>query len=211
MSDIRDYRTDYLKKELNSMDLPENPIQLFDAWLQEAMATVEKDPNAFTLSTCDKNSFPNSRVLLLREVTNDGFIFFTNYNSKKGQEMELNSKVALNFFWPTLERQIRIQGIVEKASEVISDTYFQSRPYKSQIGAWSSNQSKIIDSRLRLEERVLQFSNKYPVTVPRPKHWGGYIVKPKNIEFWQGRASRLHDRFTFTLHQGKWKVHRLFP
>ena len=211
MSDIRDYRTDYLKKELNSTDLPENPVELFDAWLQEAMETVEKDPNAFTLSTYDKNSFPNSRVLLLREVTNDGFIFFTNYNSKKGQEMELNSKVALNFFWPSLERQIRIQGIVEKASEVISDTYFQSRPYKSQIGAWSSNQSNIIDSRLRLEERFLQFSNKYPVKVPRPKHWGGYIVKPKNIEFWQGRASRLHDRFFFSNDGGKWKVDRLAP
>lgn len=211
MSDIKDYRTDYGKQELNRKDLPENPIQLFNAWLQEAMDTIEKDANAFTLSTVDANDFPSTRILLLKEVSDNGFVFYTNYNSQKGRQMQLNSKVALNFFWPSLERQVRVQGLVKKVSDVVSDSYFQSRPYKSQIGAWASEQSSSLESRACLEEQFHHFSKKYPQKVPRPQHWGGYIVKPKNIEFWQGRASRLHDRFTFTLHQGKWKVHRLFP
>lgn len=211
MSDIKDYRIDYGNQQLNRKDLPENPIQLFNNWLEEAMDNVVKDPNAFTLSTSDKNNFPNSRVLLLREVTDDGFIFFSNYNSQKAQEMESNIKVALNFFWPTLERQIRIQGVVGKTSDIISDNYFRSRPHKSQIGAWASEQSSILDSRVSLEQRYVHFSKKYPENVLRPPHWGGYLVKPKKIEFWQGRPSRLHDRFSFHLSKGKWTAHRLAP
>ena len=211
MNDIKDYRTDYGKQELNRKDLPENPIQLFNAWLQEAMDTIEKDANAFTLSTVDANDFPSTRVLLLKEVSDNGFVFYTNYNSQKGRQMQLNSKVALNFFWPSLERQVRVQGLVKKVSDVVSDSYFQSRPYKSQIGAWASEQSSKLDSRASLEERFHHFSKKYSQEVPRPQHWGGYIVKPKNIEFWQGRASRLHDRFTFTLCEGEWTVDRLSP
>ena len=211
MSDIKNYRIDYNNQKLKRGDLPENPIQLFDDWMQKAMDSIEKDPNAFTLSTIGKNTFPNSRILLLREVSDNGFVFYTNYNSQKGREMQLNSKVALNFFWPSLERQVRVQGLVKKVSDVVSDSYFQSRPYKSQIGAWASEQSSSLESRACLEEQFQHFSKKYPQKVPRPQHWGGYIVKPQNIEFWQGRASRLHDRFTFTLHQGKWKIDRLFP
>ena len=211
MSDIKDYRTDYGKEELNRKDLPENPIQLFEAWMQEAMYSVEKDANAFTLSTVDANAFPSTRVLLLKEVSDDGFMFFTNYNSHKGQEMEVNPKVALNFFWPALERQVRIQGVVEKVSEAESDTYFQSRPYKSRVGAWASEQSSSLESRASLEERYLQFSKKYPEHVPRPPHWGGYLVKPQKIEFWQGRSSRLHDRFSFTFSDGIWTAERLAP
>ena len=211
MSDIKDYRTDYGKQELNRKDLPENPIQLFNAWLHEAMDTIEKDANAFTLSTVDTNTFPSTRVLLLKEVSDEGFVFFTNYNSHKGQEMEVNPKVGLNFFWPALERQVRIQGMVEKVSEVESDAYFQSRPYKSRVGAWASEQSSSLESRAILEERYLQFSKKYPEHVPRPPHWGGYLVKPQNIEFWQGRSSRLHDRFFFHLTKGKWIADRLAP
>ena len=211
MSDIKDYRTDYGKEELNRKDLPENPIQLFEAWMQEAMYSVEKDANAFTLSTVDANSFPSTRVLLLKEVSDDGFMFFTNYNSHKGQEMEVNPKVALNFFWAALERQVRIQGMVEKVSEAESDTYFQSRPYKSRVGAWASEQSSSLESRASLEERYLQFSKKYPEHVPRPPHWGGYLVKPQKIEFWQGRSNRLHDRFSFRFVEDKWIVDRLAP
>lgn len=211
MSDIKNYRTDYEKHVLNRKDLYENPIQLFDVWLQEAINTIDKDANAFTLSTIDVNSFPSSRVLLLKEVSNDGFVFFTNYNSHKGQEMEVNPKVALNFFWPTLEKQVRIQAEVKKISNKESDAYFQSRPYKSKIAAWASEQSSILKSRSTLEDRYLLFSKKYPDHVPRPKHWGGFLAKPQKIEFWQGRSSRLHDRFCFVLSEGKWTAERLAP
>ena len=211
MSDIKDYRTDYGQQKLNRKDLPENPIKLFDSWLQEAMHTIESDANAFTLSTVGANTFPSSRVLLLKEANDKGFVFFTNYKSHKGQEMEVNPKVALNFFWPSLERQVRIQGLVEKVSHEESDAYFQRRPYKSQVGAWASEQSSSIKSRAILEERYLQYSKKFPENVLRPTHWGGYLVKPQKIEFWQGRSNRLHDRFSFSLAKGKWIVERLAP
>ena len=211
MSGIKDYRTDYSKHELNRKDLPENPIQLFDIWLHEAMDSIESDANAFTLSTVTANTFPSSRVLLLKEVTDKGFVFFTNYKSQKGQEMELNPKVALNFFWPSLEKQVRIQGVVEKVSKAESDAYFQSRPYKSRVGAWASEQSSSLESRAILEERYLQFSEKFPEYVPRPTHWGGYLVKPQKIEFWQGRNNRLHDRFSFHFVESKWIAVRLAP
>ena len=211
MSGIKDYRTDYSKHELNRKDLPENPIQLFDIWLHEAMDSIESDANAFILSTVTANTFPSSRVLLLKEVSDKGFVFFTNYKSQKGQEMELNPKVALNFFWPSLEKQVRIQGVVEKVSKAESDAYFQSRPYKSRVGAWASEQSSSLESRAILEERYLQFSEKFPEYVPRPTHWGGYLVKPQKIEFWQGRNNRLHDRFSFHFVESKWIAVRLAP
>ncbi len=211
MTDIKDYRTDYGKQELNRKDLPENPFKLFNSWLKEAMHIVKADANAFTLSTVDANAFPSSRVLLLKEANDKGFIFYTNYNSHKGHDLEVNPKVALNFFWRTLERQVRIQGVVEKVSEADSEAYFQSRPYKSRIGAWTSNQSSIIDSREILDERYLHFSKKFSKHVPRPPHWGGYLVKPHKIEFWQGRSSRLHDRFVFIFYEDKWTAKRLAP
>lgn len=211
MSDIKDYRTDYGKQELNRKDLPENPIQLFDAWMQEAMDTVEKDANAVTLSTVGADGFPSTRMVLLKEVREEGFVFFTNYNSQKGQEMEENPKVALNFFWPALERQVRVQGVVAKVSEAESDAYFKTRPYKSQVGAWASEQSSVIDSRSEIVKRFALFAAKYLTNVPRPPHWGGYLVKPHKIEFWQGRSSRLHDRFSFSFVEGKWTVDRLAP
>lgn len=211
MTDIKDHRTDYGKHELNRKDLPDNPFKLFDSWLNEAMHTIKADANAFTLSTVDANAFPSSRVLLLKEANDKGFIFFTNYKSHKGQDLEANPKVALNFFWRTLERQIRIQGVVEKISEAESDAYFQSRPYKSRLGAWASEQSSILKSRSTLEERYLLFSKKYPNNVPRPTHWGGFLVKPQKIEFWQGRSSRLHDRFHYIFSEGEWTVKRLAP
>ena len=157
------------------------------------------------------NDFPSSRVVLMKEVNDKGFVFFTNYKSHKGQKIEINPKVALNFFWPSLERQVRIQGLVEKVSNEESDAYFQRRPYKSQVGAWASDQSSSLKSRVILEERFLQYSKKYPENVPRPTYWGGYLVKPQKIEFWQGRSNRLHDRFSFSLSKSKWITERLAP
>lgn len=211
MSDIKDYRSDYGKQTLNRKDLPQNPIDLFQSWLQEAMDTIEKDANAFTLSTVATNRFPNSRVVLLKEVREEGFVFFTNYNSQKGQEIDQNPQVSLNFFWPTLERQVRVQGIVEKVSEKESDAYFVTRPYKSKVGAWASEQSNVISSRNTVVKRFAYFTSKYLSIVPRPPHWGGYLVKPQKIEFWQGRNSRLHDRFAFQLNDSVWTAYRLAP
>lgn len=211
MSDIKDYRTDYGKQELNRKDLPENPIQLFKSWMQEAMDTLKKDANAFTLSTLGVDGFPSGRMVLLKEVREEGFVFFTNYNSQKSQDIEGNPKVALNFFWPALERQVRVQGVAEKILEVESDAYFKTRPYKSQVGAWASEQSSIIESRNEVVKRFALFAAKYLTNVPRPPHWGGYLVKPQKIEFWQGRSSRLHDRFSFTLAESKWNADRLAP
>lgn len=211
MSDIKDYRSDYGKQTLNRKDLPQNPIELFQSWLQEAMDTIEKDANAFTLSTVASNGFPNSRVVLLKEVRKEGFVFFTNYNSQKGQEIDQNPQVSLNFFWPSLERQVRVQGLVEKVSEKESDAYFGTRPYKSQVGAWASEQSIVINSRNTVVKRFALFTSKYLTRVPRPPHWGGYLVKPQKIEFWQGRNSRLHDRFVFQLNDSVWTANRLAP
>ncbi len=211
MSDIKHFRTDYGKQELNRKNLPTNPIVLFKRWLADAMASVPKDANAFVLSSVALDGSPHSRVLLLREVLEGGFIFFTNYNSQKGQEMDANPAVSMNLFWPELERQVRINGVVEKVSAEKSDVYFASRPYESKVGAWASEQSSAIDSRMTLEERYVLFSEKYTEEVPRPSHWGGYLIKPTTMEFWQGRSSRLHDRFRFTLADEQWTVDRLAP
>lgn len=211
MSDIKDFRTDYGKQELNSNDLPANPIALFESWLSEAMETISKDANAFTLSTVSAEGIPSARVVLLKEVCSDGFTFFTNYESQKGREIKENKHVAMNFFWPALERQVRIQGVVEKVSATDSDAYFATRPYKSQVGAWASAQSRVISSRSEIVKRFALLAAKYLTSVPRPSHWGGYLIKPTIIEFWQGRSSRLHDRFRFTFTEEKWTVERLAP
>lgn len=170
------------------------------------------EPNAMTLSTVEGNK-PSSRIVLLKGVENEEFVFYTNYNSSKGRQMALNPNVTLNFFWPELERQVRIDGTVQKVDEATSDAYFQSRPRGSQIGAWVSPQSEVIDKRAvlnhRLEEIELRFQNK---EIERPPHWGGYSVKPYMIEFWQGRPSRLHDRIRYTFSEsGNWKIERLAP
>lgn len=211
MSDIKDFRTDYGKQELNRKDLPDNPITLFERWLAEAMDTIAKDANAFTLSTVDAKGAPSARVVLLKEVRSEGFTFFSNYKSQKGQEMEANKQVSMNFFWPEIERQVRVQGVVEKVSEAESDAYFKARPYKSQVGAWASEQSTAINNRAEIVKRFALLAAKYLTAVPRPPHWGGYLIKPTTIEFWQGRSSRLHDRFSFTLTDGEWTVKRLAP
>jgi pyridoxamine 5'-phosphate oxidase len=210
---LQDERIDYVAGELNVSDLHADPIQQFLKWYEDFNLTKAKDPNAFTLSTVNSDGQPSARILLLKGVDQGGFEFYTNYQSDKGQEIELNPKVALSFFWPDLERQIRIEGLAEKLGVVESTAYFKSRPYGSQIGAWVSPQSNIIDSRKFLEKRVEEFSAKFAEDVPKPPHWGGYRVMPSKIEFWQGRSSRLHDRFAYVPKDGgeNWNIIRLAP
>ena len=210
MKSIKDLRTDYQKSELNVKDLTEEPIILFQQWLTQAIAYSD-DANAFVLSTVNSNGVPSSRVLLLRDATKKGFSFFTNYSSRKSQEIEVNPNVCMNFFWPEMERQVRINGSISRLSEQESDDYFISRPYESRIGAWCSPQSQVIESRDVLENKIQELKKKYPNEVPRPKNWGGFTILPNEIEFWQGRASRLHDRFLYSKEGENWTINRLAP
>ena len=210
MKSIKDLRTDYQKSELNVKDLTVEPITLFQQWLSQAI-TYSNDANAFVLSTVNSNSVPSSRVLLLRDATEKGFSFFTNYSSRKSQEIEVNPNVCMNFFWPEMERQVRINGSISRLSEQKSDDYFNSRPYESRIGAWCSPQSQVIESREVLENKIQELKKKYPNEVPRPENWGGYTIVPNEIEFWQGRASRLHDRFLYNKEGENWTINRLAP
>lgn len=210
MKSIKNLRTDYQKSELNVKDLTEEPITLFQQWLTQAIA-YSNDANAFVLSTVNSNGVPSSRVLLLRDATKKGFSFFTNYSSRKSQEIEVNPNVCMNFFWPEMERQVRINGSIIRLSEQESDDYFSSRPYESRIGAWCSPQSQVIESREVLENKIQELKKKYPNEVPRPENWGGYTIVPNEIEFWQGRASRLHDRFLYNKEGENWTINRLAP
>ena len=210
MKTIKNLRTDYHKSKLDVNDLTESPISLFQLWLSKAIA-YSNDANAFVLSTVNSNSVPSSRVLLLRDATEKGFSFFTNYSSRKSQEIEVNPNVCMNFFWPEMERQVRINGSISRLSEQKSDDYFNSRPYESRIGAWCSPQSQVIESREVLENKIQELKKKYPNEVPRPENWGGYTIVPNEIEFWQGRASRLHDRFLYNKEGENWTINRLAP
>ena len=213
MKDISNYRKSYEKSELVETDIPNDPFGLFEKWFHEAEASQSVDEvNAMTVSTIGIDGFPKSRVVLLKEFTENGFVFFTNYNSEKGRSIAANPHICLSFFWPTLERQIIIKGIAEKTSSAVSDAYFESRPEGSRLGAIVSNQSEIIESRLQLEEEMKQLEqNFHGKTILRPKHWGGYLVKPIEFEFWQGRPNRLHDRIRFLNQNDIWNRSRLAP
>lgn len=209
---LRDLRENYGKDGLDESLMPADPVDFFKIWMQDAIDSDIKDPNAMVLSTIDKKGFVQSRVVLLKEILEGKFIFYTNYNSDKGTEMEHHPSVALNFLWVEAERQIRISGIVTKTSEEISDSYFMDRPRGSQIGAWVSPQSTVIKDKSVLEEELDRYQKRFEkVDVPRPAHWGGYEVTPLSIEFWQGRPSRLHDRIRYTLNDDSWKKERLAP
>jgi pyridoxamine 5'-phosphate oxidase len=210
MSNIVHHRKSYEKHSLEVEDLKATPHEMLEFWLSE----VEElhDFNAMVVSSVDASGQPHSRVVLLRGVNEEGLKFYTNYSSHKGQELEQNNKVALNFFWPTVERQVRVEGELHKLSDAESDAYFNSRPRESQIGAWVSPQSSTIDSREVLNERFKAFTDKFEGhPVPRPAHWGGYIIRPKYFEFWQGRPNRLHDRLTYTMVEGNWSIGRMAP
>ncbi len=190
---------------------PTNPFDVMENWMEVAIKKQPKDPNAFVLSTVS-NHIPDSRVVLLRDFDENGFTFYTNYESKKGTEIEENKAVAMNFYWIELDRQVRIQGKIKRVNAKISDEYFNSRPRESQIGAWASKQSTKIKSRAALEEEVERITKKFEgKEVKRPPFWGGYIIEPNYFEFWQGRPSRLHDRLAFDLKDGNWLINRLSP
>ena len=209
---IADIRRDYSLHSLNESDVASNPVQQFTKWWNDALASEILEVNAMTLATSTKSGKPSARIVLLKGFDEKGFVFFTNYESNKGKALAENPNAALIFFWKEIERQIRIEGVVEKISAAESDAYFFSRPEGSRIGAWASPQSKIIESRSLLEENVQQFSNRFKNSIPRPPHWGGYRVMPELIEFWQGRSNRLHDRIQYTKTvSGSWKVDRLAP
>ena len=210
---LDDIRRDYLKGGLNREDLAESPFEQFEHWMQQAIdAELTADPTAMVLATVDADGKPSQRVVLLKGVEDGGFVFYTNYDSLKGQDIARNPQVSLHFGWLPIERQVIIQGEAEKVSAKASDAYFQSRPRASQIGAWTSHQSRPVESRDALEATFTAIEKRFAdQPVPTPEFWGGYRVKPTNIEFWQGRASRLHDRFVYRLEQGRWHIERLQP
>jgi pyridoxamine 5'-phosphate oxidase len=208
---IADIRKDYTLQTLNEADVSVNPFQQFETWWNEALASNIDEVNAMTLSTINQLNKPTSRTVLLKGFDQDGFSFFTNYNSAKGRDINFNHNVSLCFFWKELQRQIRIEGIATKLSDQENDEYFNSRPIGSRIGAWASPQSQVIKSRSILEENEKKLQQEFGNDIKRPSHWGGYKVIPNYFEFWQGRASRLHDRISFSLENDHWKIQRLAP
>jgi pyridoxamine 5'-phosphate oxidase len=214
MEDLSNYRKSYEKNELLETNIPDDPINLFNSWFHEVEDFGGVDEvNAMTVSTIGLDGFPKSRVVLLKQLTYEGFIFYTNYNSEKGRAIANNPNVCLSFFWSSLERQVIIKGVAEKISENLSDGYFDSRPTGSKLGAIVSNQSEIIASRRVLEDSLKQLENHFEgKEIPRPDYWGGFLVRPLIVEFWQGRPNRLHDRIRYQLQKDYiWKIDRLAP
>lgn len=211
---IQSLRKDYQHGVLSKETVLENPFHQFEAWLDEALDKGDHHAHAMVLSTVDQNLMPDSRVVLLRNISFGGFTFFTNYKSKKAKDLEQNKKACLLFFWTELERQVRIEGEIAMLPAHESDVYFESRPFESKVGAWVSNQSEVVKSRAELETAFeKELKNYEGKEVPRPPHWGGYVLIPSRFEFWQGRSSRLHDRIQFTLDKEKnnWNIERLMP
>lgn len=210
---IADIRKVYQLQSLLEKDVDGNPIKQFENWWQHAIESKIEEPNAMTLATCSVSGKPSARIVLLKGIKENGFIFFTNYQSRKGKEIEKNPFVSLLFFWKELERQVRIEGKIKKISATESDEYFFSRPRESRIGAWSSPQSDVIENREFLQKNAEKYNMKFGTeNIPRPGYWGGYIVEPDHIEFWQGRPGRLHDRLQYSLSENNdWIIKRLAP
>jgi len=204
-------RKEYKLKSLLESEVAVDAIEQFSIWWKDALDSNIDEVNAMTVATASKEGIPSARVVLLKGFDENGFVFFTNYHSAKGVEIAENNHASLLFFWKELERQVRINGLLEKIDDTANDDYFKSRPYGSQIGAWSSPQSAVIDSREVLDANVEKYQEQFGNNVPRPIHWGGYILRPQSIEFWQGRTSRLHDRLKYSLEGNSWKIERLAP
>lgn len=206
-------RAEYAADTLSKADVASSPFSQFESWFKIALDSDQREPYAMSIASVDLNGQPTMRMVLLRHFSSDGFIFYTNYKSKKGQNLAANPKAALLFFWEGLERQIRIEGVVEKVSEQTSIDYFAKRPFKSQAAAVASNQSEVIESRKVLESKFEEViaANTEEEGITKPRHWGGYILKPNHFEFWQGRRSRLHDRIVYKWKDGAWKIDRLAP
>jgi pyridoxamine 5'-phosphate oxidase len=213
VSSIADIRTDYQLASLDESVVGSDPISFFQRWFEEAVAAAVVEVNAMTLATVDAQSRPHARIVLLKGLEEGGFVFYTNYNSDKGKDIAATQHAALVFFWPELQRQVRVEGVVKKVAAEVSDAYFGSRPAGSRIGAWASPQSTEISDRSVIEANEQTFLQRFPgEQIPRPDHWGGYVVVPNRIEFWQGRSSRLHDRIGFELTASNfWRKFRLAP
>ena len=212
-TEIANLRKDYSSESLLEFDVEQHPVDQFSKWWTQATNSQIDEVNAMTLATASSDGMPAARIVLLKSFSRDGFVFFTNYESYKAMQLEENPKACLVFFWKELERQVRITGLVRKTDATDSNKYFLSRPKASQVGAWASPQSQVIPDRNWLDEKYLSLSKEFEAKeLKRPDHWGGYIVQPVIVEFWQGRPSRLHDRIQYTLQEnGEWKIERLAP
>ena len=212
-TDVQQLREDYQRAALSLPDTDPDPIVQFRRWFEEAVASEVPEPNAMTVATASPDGVPSARVVLLKDYDAAGFVFYTNYESQKGRELDANPRAAAVFVWLDLERQVRIEGAVERISAEQSTAYYHRRPKKSQIGAWASDQSRVIEDRAVLEEREAALNAQYADAeqLPRPAHWGGYRIRPRRIEFWQGRSSRLHDRINYRREAGAWVRERLAP
>jgi len=209
--DLSNLRKQYSKSSLSVSSVSKDPFKQFDKWMLEMLRSGFYEPNAMTLATASKQGKPSLRVVLLKGIDNNGFLFFTNYKSKKGKEIEENPYGSLLFYWDKLERQVRIDGKIEKVTKEESEAYFKTRPYKSRLGAWASKQSTVIESRSVIVKEFLKYMVKFRNHVPLPDYWGGYRLVPESFEFWQGRPNRLHDRITYTKLKKQWKIERLSP
>jgi pyridoxamine 5'-phosphate oxidase len=209
---IANLRRDYAKARLEESSVAGNPIVEFGRWFEEALKAQVQEPNAMTLATASADGAPSARIVLLKGFDDRGFVFFTDYRSRKAGELTENSRAALVFYWPELERQIRITGSTVRTEREESEAYFRSRPRGSRIGAWVSHQSQVIGNRRELEERIQEVERRYPEDdIPLPPYWGGFRLQPESLEFWQGRTSRLHDRIRYLRAGGSWRIERLSP
>lgn len=204
-------RREYEGIPLDEKSVDRNPFNQFTNWFEKAVQDVSLDANAMTLSTVSEDGQPSTRTVLLKEFNESGFVFYTNYKSRKGHHIQKNSRVSITLFWPELMRQIHIEGNAQKVPETQSDKYFKSRPVASQLAAWASSQSEEVESRSVLKEKMKEYEEKFGGDIPRPPHWGGFRVVPHRIEFWQGRLNRLHDRICYSLEDGDWRIKRLSP